>query len=55
VELPGSGAIASISNRYHETIPGDDRKGIEPQIKVLLRSTDYFSGRDPVLDAVLKK
>jgi hypothetical protein len=54
VELPWSGAIASISNRFHETIPGDRRTGIEPTLRVSLASEDYFANRDPVLAAVLR-
>jgi len=55
VELPSSGAICSISNRYHESIPGDSRQGIDPQVYILLTSTDYFAGRDPVMEAILVK
>lgn len=51
--FPWSGASGSISNRYHETIPGDQRVWIEPQIKVELSSRDYFSNRDVVLEKVL--
>jgi hypothetical protein len=51
--LPWSGAIVSISNRYHENIPGDTRRWIEPDIRVELGSRDYFAGRDPVLEKVL--
>lgn len=54
VLLPWSGALCSISNRYHETIPGDTRVWIAPAIKVDLASADYFANRDPVMDAVLK-
>jgi hypothetical protein len=53
VVLPWSGAMASISNRYHETIPGDQRQWIEPQPLLVLGSTDYFANADPLLDAVL--
>jgi len=49
IQLPWSGAIASISNRYHENIPGDKREWIEPDIRVDLSSSDYFANRDPVL------
>jgi hypothetical protein len=52
VVLPWSKAIGSISNRYHESIPGDRREGIAPELKVELSSADYFGNRDPVLDAV---
>ena len=50
--LPWSGAIVSISTRYHENIPGDKRQWIEPDIKVDLSSSDYFANRDPVLQRV---
>jgi hypothetical protein len=55
VVLPYSGARGSISNRFHESIPGDKRQWIEPAIKVVVSSKDYFAGRDPVLEAVLRK
>jgi len=55
IVLPWSGGIGSISNRYHESIPGDTRAWIEPEIKVELSSKDYFANRDPVLEAVLKR
>ena len=50
--LPWSGAIVSISNRYHENIPGDKREWIEPDIRVDLSSADYFANRDPVLERI---
>jgi hypothetical protein len=53
VELPWSGAIGSISDQYHETIPGDKREWIEPDIKLVLSSRDYFANRDPLLEKVL--
>jgi hypothetical protein len=53
VILPWSGAITSISNRYHETIPGDTRHWIEPHPRIALGSADYFANRDPVLEALL--
>ena len=54
VVLPWSGAIGSISNRNHENIPGDTRPWIPIDIPVELSSTDYFSGKDPVLEAALE-
>lgn len=53
VVLPWSGAIASISNRYHETIPGDTRSWIAPKTEFRLGSVDYFRNHDPVLAALL--
>jgi hypothetical protein len=50
--LPWSKAMGSISNRYHETIPGDSREGIAPELKVEASAADYFANRDAVLDAV---
>jgi hypothetical protein len=53
VMLPWSGAIGSISDEYHESIPGDKREWIPPDIPYVLSSTDYFANRDPLLDKVL--
>lgn len=53
VMFPYSGAICSISNRYHESIPGDDRTWIEPTIKLELTSRDYFDNKDPLLEKIL--
>jgi hypothetical protein len=55
VILPWSGAIASISNRYHEQIPGDSRPWIPPDWPLALGSTDYFANRDPLLQLVLQR
>lgn len=55
VVLPYSGARGSISNRYHEQIPGDTRQWIVPELPVHLSSKDYFENRDPVMEAVIKK
>jgi phosphoglycolate phosphatase-like HAD superfamily hydrolase len=54
LKLPWSGAIVSISNRYHENIPGDTRKWIEPEIRVELSSRDYFANRDPVMERIAR-
>jgi len=55
ITLPWSGAMGSISNKYHESIPGDKRKWIEPDFPVLLSSKAYFKNQDPVLEFILKK
>jgi hypothetical protein len=55
VTLPYSGAMCSISNRYHESIPGDSRTFIEPDKVVLLSSADYFMNEDPVLNMLLSE
>ena len=51
--LPFSGAMGSISNKYHETIAGDRRKFIEPDYPVFLSSTAYFKNQDPVIEFIL--
>lgn len=53
--LPWSGAPTSISNRYHETIPGDTRDSIPPDLPLVLSSQDYFANRDPLLQRVLAR
>ena len=52
--LPFSGAMGSISNKYHETIAGDKRQWIEPNIPIYLSSKAYFNNQDPVLEYILK-
>jgi hypothetical protein len=54
VQLPWSGAIGSISNRYHETIPGDTREWIAPSIRYSPSARDYFANKDSLLDLVLR-
>jgi hypothetical protein len=53
VQLPWSGAIGSISDRYHETIPGDTREWIAPVIRYDPSARDYFANKDPLLAMVL--
>jgi len=55
IMLPWSGAIGNISNRYHENIPGDKRKWIQPDMYVTLSSKAYFENRDPVMEYIRKK
>jgi hypothetical protein len=54
VMLPYSGARGSISNRYHESIPGDTRNWIEIDLPVPLISSEYFANQDPVIDKVIR-
>ncbi|HAO05734.1 MAG: hypothetical protein JST57_13170 [Bacteroidetes bacterium] len=51
--LPNSGAIVSVSNKYHETIPGNHQKFIPVSKKISLSSSDYFHNIDPVLGFIL--
>ena len=44
-----------VSTTYHQkSAPDDPRLTIDPDIDVPVLSSDYFSGRDPVLEAVLE-
>lgn len=44
-----------VSTTYHQmSVPDDPRLTIDPDIAVPVLSVDYFSGRDPVLEAVLE-
>ena len=51
--LPWSGAIGSISTRYHSFRDADERIWIAPRLPLALSSGDYFANRDPALDAVV--
>jgi hypothetical protein len=53
VILPFSGVVAEISNENHwSSLWDDQRPWVAPTIPVSLTAVDYFSNRDPVLDAV---
>lgn len=52
--LPYSRVVGSISNRtWQESDFDDDRAFITPNVPVGLSSSEYFSGSDPALEAVL--
>ena len=54
VTLPNSGLRVLIASRYFGIGgPDDSRTTIEPDIAVPFSSSDYFAGRDPVLEAAL--
>ena len=56
IELPYSGTRVMISERHHQhaALPDDARNWIAPHLPVELTARDYFSNRDPVMDAVLR-
>jgi hypothetical protein len=55
IHLPYGTQDLYMATRYWErSTPDDQRITIEPTIPVSLSSADYFAGRDPVLDAILK-
>jgi C-terminal processing protease CtpA/Prc len=53
LQLPHSDLTLAVSSLYHNDAPGDNRTTIEPQLLAQLSSMDYFSGRDPALEAIL--
>jgi len=54
-QLPNSKLTLKISSLYHNDIPGDKRKSLEPSILVPFTSKDYFRGIDLVLNTILTK
>jgi hypothetical protein len=55
VSLPATGWNVRIATSYTERgAPGDSRLAVEPDIRVELRSADYFAKRDPVLARALR-
>ena len=56
IELDHSGLLFRVG-RYlvQRSGPDDKRVTVEPDIEVLLSSTDYFSGIDPVWETILDR
>ena len=54
VTLEHSGVVVHVAEQFHETIEGDDRTTIPPDVPVALTAADYFAGRDPVLARALR-
>jgi hypothetical protein len=50
--LPSSGLVVTYSTKFFRLLPGSDPDSFPPNVAVPLTSTDYFTGRDPVLDWV---
>jgi len=54
-QLPATGTRANISWRWHQYSQSiDHRKWLAPKISAEMTSADWFSGRDPALDAILQ-
>jgi hypothetical protein len=54
IRLPHAGLEVYVPTRYWEfSTPDDPRLTHEPDLRIDLASTDFFAGRDPVLEAVL--
>lgn len=53
--MPNSKLEVRLSSVFWEnSFPGDKRKSTEPELAVEMSSTDYFSGNDPVIEAIFK-
>ncbi len=52
IVLPYSGFVVTVPTFTFHT--GDQRDSIAPDVPMTLASTDFFAGKDPVLDAVLQ-
>lgn len=53
IRLPYSQFLMSISSQLHQhSFPEDHRWWIAPDVPVSLSSKDFFSGRDPALEAI---
>jgi hypothetical protein len=54
VTLPYSGLLALVDSRFFPSpIPGDRRLQVQPDVAVPFTATDYFAGRDAVLQRAL--
>jgi len=51
--LPNSGITINYSTKYFKETE-EDEPSLYPDIEIELSSTDFFTGRDPVLEAVLR-
>ncbi len=55
IALPNGGLIARISTTYwSDWMPGPARRSIAPDIQSPLSSADYFAGRDPAMDTIVR-
>ena len=56
VRLETTGWMVYVAREYHERKrgPKDRRLAVEPDIRVDVTSTQYFAGRDPVLERALR-
>ena len=52
IVLPNSGFVVTVPTFTFHT--GDERDSIAPDVPMSLSSADFFAGKDPVLDAVLR-
>jgi tetratricopeptide (TPR) repeat protein len=52
-KLPYSGLSGVISSQFHQVSAAEDHRiWISPHVPVRLSSTDYFSGKDPAMNAI---
>ena len=51
--LPQSGLTVGYSTKYFQMMPGEDPASLDPEIPIGIKASDYFAGRDSVLDTLL--
>jgi C-terminal processing protease CtpA/Prc len=53
LKLPNSGLTAWYCTKYFRLVADSDPPSIQPDVTVVLSASDYFAGRDAVMDYVL--
>ena len=53
IALAHSGFIVTVPTQWNNT--GDTRDSVPPDVAYALKSTDFFAGKDPLLDAVMRR
>jgi hypothetical protein len=54
IELPYSGITAFVAAYFVQTVPGDHRDSIRPEIQAPPTSSDFFEHVDPSMEAILR-
>ncbi len=54
IELPKTGVQVQHSTKYWQFLKDSDPPSLEPEIRVMTGSDDFFSGTDPALEAIFK-
>ncbi len=57
LKLPRTGSLLLYSSLFYQSVgnPKDTRESISPAMSIPVRAADYFAGRDPVLEAILRQ
>ncbi len=55
IELPNSNISVHVAAYFVEVVPGVNKSEIQPDIPASLSSADYFTHRDPAMEAILSR